>query len=146
MKIYRGFGKERRTRTQLIVGDEPGYSIHSHVNEDMAYSIYDDDGHGNGEFICATSELRMAERVAQALVAADQRVLIAPTPTKGPKKWAVSYYYLATGMEGQADTRIYGTFEAETREEAIEKAIDKKHPGLDDRTWIRGCLSADELK
>jgi hypothetical protein len=34
-------------------------------------------------------------------------------------KYRVTYYYLATGMEGRADTADYGIIEANTSEEAI---------------------------
>lgn len=37
------------------------------------------------------------------------------------KRWHLTYYYLATGMEGRADTKDYGYFYTNTREEAIEE-------------------------
>ena len=39
------------------------------------------------------------------------------------KKYHVTYYYLATGMEGRADTDDFGIIEANSEDEAIEKAV-----------------------
>jgi hypothetical protein len=69
-------------------------------------------------------------------------------------KYEVKYYYLATGMEGRADDRIIGTFEAENKEEAIELAIKQEIPveeyyGPDNKwktsDWLRSCLSAKQV-
>ena len=63
----------------------------------------------------------------------------------------VKYFYLATGMEGLADERDYGTFEAEDAKAAVEKALAHKHPkdkmygpknSYSTNDFIRGCLSA----
>ncbi len=60
-------------------------------------------------------------------------------------KYSVTYYYLATGMEGFADTRDYGIVEANTPEEAVDKVIPKdKDP--ETKEFIKGCLTARELK
>lgn len=37
------------------------------------------------------------------------------------KPYHVTYYYLATGMEGRADTYDYGVVYANSKEEAIKK-------------------------
>lgn len=35
------------------------------------------------------------------------------------KKWRVTYYYLATGMEGRPDVEDYGIHEAETAKKTL---------------------------
>ena len=40
------------------------------------------------------------------------------------KRYHVTYYYLATGMEGRADTADYGVVEATTSQEAIRKVME----------------------
>lgn len=61
--------------------------------------------------------------------------------------YEVTYFYLATGMEGVADTRTYGVFKADDPMEAIELAVNLNHPGSSERDkhWIKGCLSARKL-
>lgn len=70
------------------------------------------------------------------------------------KLYKVRYYYLATGMEGVADERDCGVFEAETPESAIEKAVMREYPedkfyapndSYSSRQFYRGCLSAKEI-
>ena len=63
-------------------------------------------------------------------------------------KWHVTYSYLATGMEGKADTADCGIFEASTAAEAREMAVLKEYPmdklygpGYSSRDFYRGCLS-----
>ena len=69
----------------------------------------------------------------------------------------VTYFYLATGMEGVADVEDYGIWEADSPEEAVEKAAWDEYPegkdkmyGPDNkystRDWVLGCLSAKEIK
>lgn len=59
------------------------------------------------------------------------------------KKWHVTYYYLATGMEGVAATKDYGIVEAETEEEAIAKIANAFQKGL---TWgLRAKLLCDQI-
>lgn len=43
----------------------------------------------------------------------------------------VTYYYLAIGMEGNADTADYGYVYANSREEAIEKVGKSLYPKAD---------------
>lgn len=69
-------------------------------------------------------------------------------------KYRVTYFYLATGMEGIADTRDYGTVEASNPEEARRKVADKEaslsrssdwsQKRLSD--WMMSCLEAHELR
>lgn len=56
----------------------------------------------------------------------------------------VTYYYLATGMEGRSQREDYGVVEADSPRAAMVKAVDQHHPGCDKRTrdFILGCLSA----
>ncbi len=66
-------------------------------------------------------------------------------------KYRVYYHYLATGMEGHADERDLGTFEADTKEEAMDMAVMQECPNdtkygpnnsYSTRDFVRGCLSA----
>ena len=43
-------------------------------------------------------------------------------------KYQITYFYLATGMEGKADIQDYGIWEGDTPEEAIEKAVIDEYP------------------
>jgi hypothetical protein len=63
------------------------------------------------------------------------------------KDYHVTYYYLATGMEGQADERDYGIHSANSIEEAINKALDTMDKNLTvrEKEWVRGCLTAREI-
>ena len=54
-------------------------------------------------------------------------------------KYHVTYYYLATGMEGVADTDDLGIVEATSEEEALEKAVNI--PGH--RHYAKEPLTAD---
>ena len=66
-------------------------------------------------------------------------------------QYRVKYFYLATGMEGHADTKDYGVFDAETASEACDKAALAEYPvdkmygpnnSYSSRAFVRGCLSA----
>lgn len=57
-------------------------------------------------------------------------------------KYHVTYYYLATGMEGEADTRDYGLVEAPTAKIACEIIAERDTPDNELRDWIMGCLHA----
>jgi len=49
---------------------ESGYSIHDNGESNLdehRYEIYTDDGRGNGDFVCTTSDLFWIRRIAQAL-------------------------------------------------------------------------------
>lgn len=63
------------------------------------------------------------------------------------KTWHVTYYYLATGMEGRADTRDYGEVEADSANAAKDKVIQREFPGTSpqNREWIKGCLTAERV-
>lgn len=57
-------------------------------------------------------------------------------------KYHVTYFYLATGMEGIADTEDYGIIEANSEEDAIEYIVHSIEPwrlkypkGNSYRTW-----------
>lgn len=60
------------------------------------------------------------------------------------KSYHVTYYYLATGMEGIPDREDYGTVSAESPEQAKDIAARLKHPnmGEQDIEWVKGCLTA----
>lgn len=59
----------------------------------------------------------------------------------------VTYYYLATGMEGHADTRDYGTVIAESVDDAINKTIIHNYPRMSksDAAWMKTCLTARRI-
>lgn len=66
----------------------------------------------------------------------------------GSKKFIVRYYYLATGMEGNADISEREVW-AESEGDAIEKYVLSEYPLetgdlLEGRRFLRGCLSAKE--
>ena len=56
----------------------------------------------------------------------------------------VTFYYLATGMEGIPMTRDHGSISASSREEAIDTVIKRQYAHIsdNDRGFTRGCLSA----
>lgn len=60
------------------------------------------------------------------------------------KKYHVTYYYLATGMEGYADTKDHGTILANSAKEAVELVGKKLYSKCDKRTQTWG-LSAKEI-
>jgi hypothetical protein len=58
-------------------------------------------------------------------------------------QWHVTYYYLATGMEGNADTRDLGGFTATSAEDAIEQAAFQMCRGDPSaKEFVKGCLTA----
>lgn len=58
-------------------------------------------------------------------------------------QYQVKFYYLATGMEGRADQCDLGIIEAESKEQAVDKALATHYAGSEkDWGFIRGCLSA----
>jgi hypothetical protein len=59
-------------------------------------------------------------------------------------KYHVTYFYLATGMEGIPDMKCFGIVEADSKRKAKESVIDQY--GFKDRDWYMSCLSADEVK
>lgn len=56
----------------------------------------------------------------------------------------MTYYYLATGMEGRADQKVEGYVTALSEKEAIDIIIDRNYSHYNDgeKNWIRGCLTA----
>lgn len=60
------------------------------------------------------------------------------------KRFRIKFYYLALGMEGNAETRDYGIILASTATEAMDKFL-VEHPELAD-DWTRTCLSATEVR
>jgi len=63
-------------------------------------------------------------------------------------RYHVTYFYLATGMEGRADKEDYGIIEATSPEDAKKKAARRRHPheSPQDIDWCVGCLTAKEVK
>ena len=59
-------------------------------------------------------------------------------------KYHVTFYYLASGMEGHADRRDYGVVEAKSEKDAKCKAIGAQWPDADDATksFVLSCLTA----
>jgi len=57
----------------------------------------------------------------------------------------VTYFYLATGMEGQADIRDYGIVHAESADEAKTRVATATTKDPDAIDWVKGCLSAKEI-
>ena len=62
------------------------------------------------------------------------------------KKYHVTYYYLATGMEGRADTQDYGIIYASSKEEAISKVGYRRDPKEPNKVYREWGLSAKEVK
>lgn len=60
----------------------------------------------------------------------------------------VTYYYLATGMEGRADTEDYGVVKANNKIDAIEQIVQKNIADYDSdaKDFFRGCLSIKLIK
>lgn len=64
------------------------------------------------------------------------------------KKYHVTYFYLATGMEGVPDEQDHGVVQAYSASEAKDKVIEKKYgkaAGTDSANWLKGCLTAKEV-
>lgn len=59
-------------------------------------------------------------------------------------QYHITYYYLATGMEGRPDIQDYGIVNASSPDEAKRKAARRYHPDMaaQDLDWVIGCLSA----
>ena len=69
-------------------------------------------------------------------------------------KYRVTYFYLATGMEGVADERDYGEVEASSSDEALNVVAEREIPvdemygpnkTYSSRQFFRGCLTAEEI-
>lgn len=61
------------------------------------------------------------------------------------RNFHVTYFYLATGMEGRADRRDYGIVSARTSREAIRKVASRECKSVNDAHWMEGCLTAKEV-
>lgn len=59
------------------------------------------------------------------------------------QRFHVTYYYLATGMEGIADERDYGIVEAENADEARSIVAKQECRSVKDQQWMLSCLSAE---
>lgn len=57
-------------------------------------------------------------------------------------RFHVTYYYLATGMEGNADTKDYGYVMAANQLEAKNIIAERECRNPADRAFFKGCLSA----
>lgn len=67
-------------------------------------------------------------------------------------KYHVTYFYLASGMEGMADTRDYGFVNADNEKEAKDIVAKKEYPkdimygpnkAWSTRDFLKGCLKAE---
>lgn len=58
----------------------------------------------------------------------------------------VTYYYLATGMEGHADEADYGYIKAETAQDAINKVGYQRSPKEKSETYRNWGLQARLVK
>lgn len=63
------------------------------------------------------------------------------------RKFHVTYFYLATGMEGREDRKDYGIINADSEDDAKEIAVQLRHPtsSRQDKDWIKGCLTARQI-
>jgi len=71
------------------------------------------------------------------------------------KKYSVTYYYLASGMDGVADIRDYGIIEAENETQVIEKIYKIQFPNekTEDKYWtkerkydfLKSCLNINPV-
>lgn len=63
------------------------------------------------------------------------------------KTYHVTYFYLATGMEGRPDIKDYGFIQADSADVAKERAARRRHPKMSERdiNWTIGCLTAKEV-
>ena len=69
-------------------------------------------------------------------------------------RYEVSYFYLATGMDGRADKKSYGIVEAYSPDAAIDVVVQREYPmdmtygpnnSYSSWNFFRGCLSANEV-
>jgi hypothetical protein len=66
------------------------------------------------------------------------------SPPRSMSAWHVTYYYLATGMEGHADEEDHGVVMAATAEDAkrdVARRCSHGDPELE--SWYMSCLRAD---
>lgn len=64
------------------------------------------------------------------------------------KQYHVTFYYLATGMEGRPDVQDYGIVYANNETEAKRKAVIGRHPDMSpqDIDWTMGCLTVKQVR
>lgn len=63
-------------------------------------------------------------------------------------RYHVTFYYLATGMEGRPLTDNYGVVLASSEDAAKEYILNTYHPNnsANDRAFIKGCLTAKRIE
>lgn len=67
------------------------------------------------------------------------------------RSFHVTYFYLASGMEGQAETADYGVVQAESERDACNIVAARESTRMRGRKdselhcWLLGCLSAKEV-
>lgn len=63
------------------------------------------------------------------------------------KRFHVTYYFLATGMEGRADTKDYGYFDAPDANNAKWQCVARESGDYSQmaKNWFFGCLTATEV-
>lgn len=57
-------------------------------------------------------------------------------------RFHVTYYYLASGMDGRADTKDYGYVMAKNQLEAKRTVAERECKNSADRAFFMGCLIA----
>lgn len=64
-----------------------------------------------------------------------------------PMKYRVTYFYLATGMNGLADTKDYGIVNAQSEEEAKDIVTTRMYPKGPPSvaSFFRGCLKVEQV-
>jgi len=64
------------------------------------------------------------------------------------RRFRVTLFYLASGMEGVPDKRDFGVFVAESKESALDMAMDLHFPDVSasEKPFIQGALSATEMR
>lgn len=62
-------------------------------------------------------------------------------------KYSLTYYYLATGMEGVADKYDIGIYEGNTEQEAIDNYINTlEYDNPLTKRFVRSCINAKQIK
>lgn len=61
-------------------------------------------------------------------------------------RYHVTYYYLASGMEGNADTKDYGIVWANNSDQARMMIAKQISSNLNDIAWVMGCLTAKKVR
>lgn len=71
---------------------------------------------------------------------------VKPLPTENLKAFHVTYYYLATGMEGQATEQDFGIVKAVSAKHACEIIAEQTSSNEEGFNWMLNGLSAKEVK